>query len=98
MVELKIPDLVWLNNEHGSNQTLGGLLAEKMNKLPHRCPKCNGHAGAQVRYNAYPSNLPDSGWVDDWKYKWVDCDLCKGEGYTAQELVAKPVQVEYVTK
>ena len=53
------------------------------------CPKCNGESVIQEKYNAYPKNLPDSGWVDDWKYRPVDCDVCKGAGYTDKQL--KPV-------
>ncbi len=54
-----------------------------------KCPKCGGVGTLNIRYNAYPSNLPDSGWVDDWKFKNVDCEVCLGEGYTITE--KKPV-------
>ncbi|QDH49032.1 hypothetical protein PHYNN_241 [Pantoea phage Phynn] len=95
---LKIPDLLLLIHAHGSNQTLGGLLSEQTRKYPHKCPKCSGVGGTQQRYNAYPRGLPDSGWADDWKYKWVECDICKGNGYTEIEMIAKPITVEYVAK
>jgi len=53
------------------------------------CPKCNGKGNLVVRYNAYPSNLPDSGWVADIKTKEVICDLCKGDGYTEKKFKQK---------
>lgn len=40
----------------------------------------------------YPSGLPDSGWVEDWRYREVKCDLCNGEGYTEHEYKPKMIQ------
>ena len=56
------------------------------------CPKCKGRGYVSKRYNAYPSGLPDSGWVDDWKKTDVECDLCKGHGWTEKEWKPKMVQ------
>lgn len=53
------------------------------------CERCGK---VSVRYNAYPSGLPDSGWVEDWKYKDIECDLCHGEGYTEHEYKPRMVQ------
>lgn len=53
------------------------------------CPKCKSLGTVKGRYNAYPSGLPDSGWVDDWKYKDVTCNVCNGKGYTETKL--KPI-------
>lgn len=53
------------------------------------CPLCMGVGKIQQKYNAYPSGLPDSGFVDDWKYRNVHCNLCDGLGYTEKQL--KPV-------
>lgn len=51
----------------------------------HICPKCNGTGSVSIEYNAYPSGLPDSGWVEDIKTKIISCDLCAGGGYTEQK-------------
>lgn len=58
-------------------------------KRPYKCPKCDGRGGKQERYNAYPSGLPDSGWAVDWRYNFVECDLCVGHGALSREM--KPV-------
>lgn len=66
---------------------------EKILSSVFKCPKCDGVGYIQEKYNAYPSNLPDSGWGEDWKYRNVKCSLCNGEGYTEHEY--KPI---YETK
>lgn len=93
---MKIHEIKKMIKEHGSSTTLGELLERAYTKFPHVCPKCNGVGSTEVRYNAYPKGLPDSGWVDDWQYKTVECDVCDGEGYTKDKLIAKSVKVEYV--
>ena len=45
----------------------------RMNGRGFMCPKCKGSGVLRVKYNAYPSGLPDSGWVEDWKYKKKTC-------------------------
>lgn len=55
----------------------------------YMCPKCKGEGIVKEKYNAYPSGLPDSGWVDDWKFKDVGCNVCNGKGYTERKL--KPI-------
>ena len=63
-------------------------LSEVMEKLDRKwvCPKCGGKGSLRVRYNAYPSGFPDSGWVVDWKFKNVECEVCEGHGYTKKQL------------
>lgn len=53
------------------------------------CPKCNGKGYIVKEYNAYPSGLPDSGWVYKPGYDYKECDLCNGVGYTNKEYKAK---------
>lgn len=65
------------------------LIAKKKGNKIHKCPKCNGEGVTQEKYNAYPHNLPDSGWVDDWKYRDIPCTICDGFGYTDKE--KKPI-------
>lgn len=73
-------------------QVLGDIKLSEAIKFydrPHECPKCKGDGVLQIRYNAYPNGLPDSGWVEDWKIKTIDCDVCEGHGYTKKEM--KPI-------
>lgn len=95
---MKIPEIQKLIYEYGKGTTLEMLLNGAKNVLPHECPKCKGKGSSSVKYNAYPKGMPDSGWVDDWKYKVVECDLCKGEGYTAKLFVEEVVETRYVSK
>lgn len=62
----------------------------------HKCPKCDGLGYEVITYNAYPSGLPDSGWVDDMQEFKAECNLCNGNGFTKEKFIAKPVKVEYV--
>lgn len=83
---MKTKDLITLQEIYGDIK-ISEIV--KLLDRPYKCPKCNGEGGEQKRYNAYPSGLPDSGWVEEWKFKYVQCDLCEGHGYTKREL--KPV-------
>lgn len=56
------------------------------------CPNCHGEGTIQEKYNAYPTNLPDSGWVDDWQYRDVECPVCHGKGFNKNRLKPKMVQ------
>lgn len=71
----------------------GKIFDSKIDCIHHEgnyvCPKCKGNGIIKERYNAYPSGLPDSGWVDDWKYKDVNCNVCNSKGYTERKL--KPI-------
>lgn len=83
-----IYELEQLISKHGDVKISELISRLKGNKI-HQCPKCNGLGYNKVKYNAYPSGLPDSGWVEDWRYKDVPCDVCDNFGYTEKEL--KPV-------
>ena len=48
-------------------------------KVP--CTKCYGHGTVSEKYNSYPNNLPDSGFVEKWAYRDIRCDKCNGLGY-----------------
>lgn len=89
---MKICEIEQLISEYGELTTLGYILKKVQGNRVHKCPKCNGKGNISVKYNAYPSNLPDSGWVEDWQYKDVTCDLCDGEGYTEHAYKPKMVQ------
>lgn len=89
---MKINDIESLIGVYSGEKTLNQILEQELNKTPYKCPKCKGIGTNSVRYNAYPSSLPDSGWVEDWKYKDVRCELCNGEGYTVKEYKPKMVQ------
>jgi rubrerythrin len=74
-------------------------LSELLEKLKGNkkfiCPKCKGKGTVSIKYDAYPTGLPDSGWVSDWQYKDVDCDVCKGHGYTEKQMKPKYEFVGY---
>lgn len=89
---MKIKDIENLIRVYGGEKTLNQILEQELNKTPYKCPKCHGTGKVEIRYNAYPSGMPDSGWVEDWKYKDVECDLCNGKGYTTREYKPKMVQ------
>ena len=82
---MKVCKAIELARKYGRNTTLGELVRAVQGDKIHRCPKCNGSGMVSIKYNAYPSGLPDSGWVEDWKYKNIECDLCHGDGYTEHE-------------
>lgn len=75
----------------GNNVDCQSLIDRLIGKL-HKCPQCKGAGVVYEKYNAYPSNLPDSGWAEDWKYREKTCNLCKGEGYTEHEYKPRMVQ------
>ena len=58
-------------------------------KIGYKCPKCGGKGYIVTEYNAYPSGLPDSGWVYKPGYDYKMCDLCKGDGYTLKQYKVK---------
>ena len=89
---MKVNEAINLSKAYGEKTTLGEFVKIIQENKIHTCPKCNGTGTVSVKYNAYPSGLPDSGWVEDWKYKEVECDLCKGEGYTEHEYKPKMIQ------
>ena len=45
-----------------------------------------------IRYNAYPSGLPDSGYGYEPRYKQRKCSLCDGLGYTEYEFEPHYIQ------
>lgn len=70
----------------------------KAKGLKHTCPKCKGEGYLYKSVNTYPAGCPDSGWVDQIEDRWFQCDLCKGEGYTASEYEVVTESVKYQVK
>lgn len=95
---VKIHEIEKLAKQYGYDTSLVQLLLKLMEDKPHRCPKCKGTGTQEVTYNAYPSGLPDSGWVYEPKTETVECDLCNGEGYTSVEYKPNMVQQGWVAK
>lgn len=95
---VKIHELEKLAKRYGYDTSLAQIILKLMEDKPYRCPKCKGTGIQEVTYNAYPSGLPDSGWVYEPKTKTVDCDLCNGEGYTSVEYKPNIVQQGWTTK
>lgn len=48
-----------------------------------------GEGRIKETYNAYPPDLPDSGWVYKEGIRYLDCDLCNNKGYTEREYKTK---------
>ena len=86
---MKAIDIEQLIEVYGKDASLEDVLKKMKGDYIYKCPKCGGTGYTLERYNAYPSGLPDSGWVDDWKYEKVPCDLCDGRGYTKEEYKRK---------
>ena len=75
-------------NKYGPDTTLKEVLnIVKKNSI--LCPKCCGKGYTVTEYNAYPPNLPVSGWVYQAGYDYQICDICKGYGYTEKEYKPK---------
>lgn len=94
---MKAFDIARLIEAHGDIK-LSELMLKILGDRKHICPQCNARGVTQQKYNAYPSCLPDSGWVDDLKCKDVSCDLCQGYGYTVKKYVPKMVQQGWESK
>lgn len=65
------------------------MYIRKQKMRGYKCPKCNGKGYVVTEYNAYPSGLPDSGWVYKPGYDYKECDLCNGTGYTFKQYKPK---------
>ncbi|OUO77918.1 hypothetical protein B5F53_11935 [Blautia sp. An249] len=89
---MKINEAIALSKDYGANTTLGALVKQIQGNKIHKCPKCSGSGKVAVKYDDYPPGLPDSGWAHKWITKYVECDLCHGEGYTEHEYKPRMVQ------
>lgn len=89
---MKTCDIVDLIKIFGENTTLKQVLLIVSGGRKHKCPKCNGKGKITVEYNGYPKGLPDSGFVYEAAFKDIECDICKGEGYTREEYKPKYIQ------
>lgn len=99
MIKVKLHELEKLAKHYGYNTRLWQVIEQFMEEQkPYECPKCHGEGTIEITYNAYPSGLPDSGWVYEPKTKVVECDLCGGEGYTSVEYKPNIVQQGWVAK
>jgi hypothetical protein len=91
----KLSELI---NKYGANATLEYVFERNQGPNKHKCPKCNGRGYIKCTYNAYPSGLPDSGWVYEEAFKDVKCDVCDGIGYTKEEMIPNYVQEGWKVK
>ena len=60
---MKIFEFMELVDTYGKDMTLGEILTKISDSEIYKCPKCSGKGSITVEYNAYPSGLPDSGFV-----------------------------------
>lgn len=89
---MEINEIIKLCEEYGENTILEDLRRIIQGNKKYECPNCKGKGYIVEEYNAYPSNLPDSGWVYEAGYKKIPCDLCNGIGYTEKQYKLKIVQ------
>jgi hypothetical protein len=89
---MKTCDIVELIKMFGENTTLKQVLLIASDGRKFKCPKCDGKGKITVEYNGYPRGLPDSGFVYEAAFKDIECDICKGEGYTREEYKPKYIQ------
>lgn len=90
MKKIEIEQLIKTHGDIKFSILLNKLYKHKI----YKCPKCDGTG--QKEYNAYPSGLPDSGFV--YKQGFRDCDLCEGHGYTEKKYLSKATNIKYVTE
>lgn len=95
-MKIKVYEVVNLCSVYGRNTTLGELCRIIQEGRIYKCPKCDGAGKLTMKYNAYPSGLPDSGFVYEEGIKTIDCDLCNGEGYTSIKYIPKMVQDGFI--
>ena len=87
----KLNNLKALYEEYG-DKPLSEIIQELKGDNKFECPECKGFCYISIRYNAYLSGLPDSGFVYEEKHKQVKCNLCNGLGYTKYELEPHYIQ------
>lgn len=75
----------------GRDTTVGTILDYLLNITPYKCPSCDGLGKTKETYNAYPSGLPDSGFVYQEGVRYHICELCNGIGYTQKKYVPKMI-------
>lgn len=86
---MKIYEVEELINKYGEGTTLREVLDKMKGNDKHKCPKCKGKGYLVETYNAYPTCLPDSGFVYKEGLREITCDLCEGKGYTNKEYKPK---------
>ncbi|QPI17882.1 hypothetical protein POP12_090 [Pectobacterium phage POP12] len=101
MQKIKISDIDELITRYRRETTLDQVRDELLKETPHVCIRCKGKGVVFVDVNTYPTNLPDSGWVERIETKEMSCILCGGIGYTKEKFVMQPkqpVEYEYVVE
>ena len=91
--DLKLKATPWyiveeLMTEYGCDITLGELFLKLTQGKGYKCPKCNGKGFVTITYNdAYFPNI-----LYDSAHKDIECDLCKGTGFTEKPMRSKMIQ------
>lgn len=85
MDELKLYQIKQLIKHYGSNTTLQEIFNKCIQNTPYQCPQCEGEGGKYIKRQDF-DNPHD---VISYISEFIECDVCKGHGYTAKRL--KPV-------
>ena len=84
---MKVNTAINLMKRYGENTTLKELVEKVQGNKIYKCPKCNGTGSVRKMIHAEVWGYQDA------KYDYIDCDLCKGDGYTEHEYKPKMKQV-----
>lgn len=84
---MRVYEAVSLMERYGENLTLGSLVKKIQGNKIYKCPKCKGTGRMEKKCWLYDREGGAS-----CTHKYVDCDLCYGEGYTDCEYKPKMVQ------
>lgn len=90
--KIRTYEIINLIKIFGEDTTLKQVLSIVSGGRKYKCPKCDGKGKITVEYNGYQKGLPDSGFVYEAAFKDIECDICKGEGYTREEYKPKYIQ------
>lgn len=86
---MKIFEIEELIKKYGEKANLIDVLNNEKGNYKYKCPKCEGKGILIETYNAYPTFLPDSGYVYKEGIREIKCDLCNSKGYTEKEYKPK---------
>lgn len=79
-----------LMEDYGCDITLGELIRKFSKEKGYKCPKCEGKGLITIKSLYYPKYEYDFGYRTE--HKDIECDLCKGTGFTDKPMKPRMVQ------